>query len=141
MDKPNKDQAKEAPKKLPAEFRRDEDLVVRYANNAQFESSTWDLKMTFGQTDLSIGPNVVVQHTAMTLPWPYVKIFSYLLSTQIAAHESENGRIPVPTHILSPPPDSLPEGMAAGLKHPEEGLARIKKIWKEFVEANPELKS
>lgn len=140
MEKPNKEETKEAPKK-PAEYRRDEDFVVRYANNALLEPTVWDLKITFGQTDLSIGPNVVTQHTAMTLPWPYLKIFSYLLSTNIAAQEAENGRIKVPLNILGPPPDSLPEGIGLGLKHAKEGLEAVKKIWKEFLDANPELKA
>jgi hypothetical protein len=134
-----KEQSKEELKKTPPEFRRDEDFIVRYANNAQFEVSSWDLKITFGQTDLAIGPNVVVQHTAMTMPWPYVKVFSYLFQVQVAAHEAENGHIEVPHSILNAPPPSLSEEVAATLKHPKEGLEAIKKLWKEFVAANPEL--
>lgn len=133
-------QPQETPKKLPPEFRRDEEFVGRYANNAQFEGTSWDLKIVFGQTELSVGPNVVLQHTAMTLPWNYAKIFCYLLSAQVAAHEAENGRVLVPRNILGPPPDSIPEGLSTGLQHPEEQLEAVKKLWREFVDANPELK-
>jgi hypothetical protein len=73
------------------------------------------------------------------MPWPYVKVFSYLFQVQVAAHESENGHIKVPRNILNPPPSSLPEEVAATLKNPKEGLEAIQKLWKEFVAANPEL--
>jgi hypothetical protein len=126
--------------KMPVEARRDpEDFATRYANNAQFESTIWDMKVTLGQTDVAEGPNVVVQHTAITMPWPYVKIFSYLLQVQIAAREAEDGHIPVPRNIVVPPPETMPEEAFAALKHPNEGLAAVRKVWDEFVAANPEL--
>jgi hypothetical protein len=127
--------------KKPVDFRRDpEDFATRYSNNALFETSVWDLKMTFGQTDLSLGPNVIIQHTAITIPWNYAKIFLYLLQVNIAAQEAEFGHINVPAHILSKPPDKIEEEMMAKLKHPKEGLAAVHKVWEEFVAANPELK-
>lgn len=135
-----KQQVKEAPKKLPPEFRRDpQDFVLSYANNAMFETTSWDLKIVFGQTDLSIGPNVVMQHTAITLPWPYVKIFSYLLQIHVAAHEAENGHVEVPKNIVVSPSSQLTEEMASLLKHPQEGREAVERIWKEFLAANPEL--
>jgi hypothetical protein len=121
------------------EFRRDEDFTGLYANNVNLEATIWDLKMTFGQTDVAAGPNVVVQHTAITLPWSYVKLLSYLLQAQVAAREAEEGHIPVPVRILPAPPDKLPEEMASAMKHPKESLAVIQKLWKEFVAANPEM--
>ena len=127
--------------KKPIEYKRDpEDFATRYANNAAFEGSIWDLKMTFGQTDLALGPSVIVQHTAITIPWPYVKIFAYLLEANIAAREAENGHIDVPPNILGPPAQSPSDEMIASLKHPNEGLAAIHKVWAAFVEANPEMK-
>lgn len=128
----------EKPKKLSPEFIRDPDFLIRYANNVQFEGSSWDLKLIFGQTDLSIAPNAVVQHTAITIPWPYIKVFSYLFQAQIAAHEAENGRVVVPRNILNAPPIVLPDEMASSLRHPNEGLAAVQRIWKEFIAANPE---
>jgi hypothetical protein len=122
------------------EHRRDEDFFSGYANNIYVEPSIWDLKIIFGQTDLSAGPQVVVQHTAITLPWNYVKILSYVLRTNLAAREAEDGRIPVPSHVLVPPPKEIPPDENFGLlKHPKEGLEAVQKIWDEFVKENPEL--
>jgi hypothetical protein len=130
------------PEKKPVDPRRDpEDFATRYANNALFESTVWDLKITFGQTDIVQGPNVIIQHTAITLPWNYVKIFSYLIQAQIAAQEAEYGHITVPSNILNPPLEKLPDEIAAMAKHPKEQVAAIQKLWKEFLAANPELKS
>jgi hypothetical protein len=123
------------------DYRRDpEDFATRYANNANVETSVWDMKLTFGQTDLALGPSVIVQHTAITIPWSYAKIFVYLLQANIAAREAEAGHIDVPTKILMPPPEAPTEEMRAGLKHPKEGHAAVQKVWEEFIAANPELK-
>lgn len=127
--------------KKPVEFRRDpEDFATRYANNAHFEATIWDLKLTFGQTDATLGPNVIVQHTAVTVPWSYAKIFLYLLQANIAAQEAENGHIEVPANILVAPPKTPSQEMLDGAKHPKEGVAAVLKVWEEFVAANPELK-
>jgi hypothetical protein len=120
-------------------FKREEDFYSGYANNTLFEGTIWDLKIYFGQTDIAQGANVVVQHTAITLPWNYAKIFSYLLQTQIAAREAEDGRIPVPKHIVPTPPTAMPTEFSAHLKHPKEGIEAIQKLWQAFVAANPEL--
>ena len=122
------------------EYRRDEDFFSGYANNVYVEPSVWDLKIVFGQTDLSSGPNAVVQHTAITLPWNYVKILSYVLRSNIAVREAEDGHIPVPPRILIPPPKEIPPAENIGLfKHPKEGLEAVHKLWDEFVKENPEL--
>jgi len=127
--------------KKPIEYRRDpEDFATRYANNVHLESSVWDMKITFGQTDLMLGPNIIVQHTAITIPWPYAKIFLYLLQTTIAAQEAEVGHIDVPANILAPPFEAPNQEMLDRLKHPKEGLAAVHKVWEEFVTANPEMK-
>ena len=49
------------------DLRRDEEFASLYANNVQLESSVWDLKIMFGQLDQAKGPNVINQHTAMTM--------------------------------------------------------------------------
>jgi Protein of unknown function (DUF3467) len=126
--------------KKPIEFKRDpEDFATRYANNAHFETSVWDMKMTFGQTDASVGPNVVIQHTAITIPWSYAKVVMYLLQVNIAAQEAEFGHIEVPPNILAKPNQPTEEVMA-GLRHPKEAVAAVRKVWDDFVSANPELK-
>jgi hypothetical protein len=123
----------------PIQYIKDEDFLYRYANNAFFESTSWDLKITFGQTETQISPNSVIQHTAITVPWPYAKVLVYFLQVQIAAKEAEDGRIVVPKGILRPPPNELPKEAEGKLKHPQEGIEAIKRTWAAFVAANPEL--
>lgn len=130
----------DAPKK-GIEYKRDEDFFSGYANNVHVESTVWDVKLTFGQTDTFLGPNVVVQHTAITIPWSYAKMLVYLVQTHLAHRESEDGHVPVPKGLLAPPPTELPKEGTEHLKHPEDSLAAVQKLWKEFIEANPELKS
>ena len=64
------------------------------------------MKMTFGQTDVAQGPNVIIQHTAITIPWSYAKIFLYLLQVNVAAHEAEVGHVNVPKNILQRRPQN-----------------------------------
>lgn len=73
-----------------------EDFASVYANNVHFELSAWDLKIICGQLDQSGGGMEVEWHTAVTIPWPVAKIFSYLLRTNIAMYEAGNGTIHVP---------------------------------------------
>ena len=137
MDKSETDALKEAP---GIDYRRDQEFLIRYANNTYLESTVWDCKITFGQTDLAEGKNVVVQHTAITLPWPYVKLFIYLLQTHLASREAEDGRIPVTKGMIAPPPTQMPKEYEGKLKHPKEALDAVQKLWKEFIAVNPEAK-
>jgi hypothetical protein len=123
---------------MPIDYKKDEDFLVRYANNSHLEASTWDLKITFGQTDQTQGQNAVVQHTSITIPWPYAKIFAYMLQAQIVAKECEDGHIAAPANIISPPLQELPDDVRRRLKHPQEGIAAINKLWQKFLEENPE---
>src|SRR5689334_3796431 len=79
--------------KSQIEFKRSEDFVELYANNVKFESSVWDLKLVFGELDQSLGPNVVVQHTAITIPWPQIKLLLFGLNISLTEHEGRAGRI------------------------------------------------
>jgi hypothetical protein len=119
----------------------DRDFISRYANNVAIETTLWDLKLIFGQTDDTIGANSVTQHTAITLSWTYLKVFNYLISSQLAQRELEYGRIQIPNNLVSPPPAELTPEMRAGLRHPDEWLALIKKMHEEFVAENPETRS
>jgi hypothetical protein len=80
-----------------------------YANNTKFESSVWDLKISFGQ--LQQGENVEINwHTVVTIPWAQAKILDYYLRLNVAYQERLNGTIDVPTGvipILEPPPDEI----------------------------------
>jgi hypothetical protein len=93
----------------PIEHRRSDDFVQRYANNTFFEGSVWDLKIIFGELDQKLGPNVVMQHTALTLPWAQAKILSHFLRVHLAGYEAEHGRIEIPKNILNEISPALPE--------------------------------
>ncbi|HEY1219527.1 MAG TPA: hypothetical protein VGF03_11360 [Bryobacteraceae bacterium] len=87
------------------DFRRNEEFASLYANNVQFESSVWDLKIMFGQLDQAKGPNVIEQHTAMTVSWPEAKIAAYFLLVNIIGYQSANGPIQIPSVVVPPRPD------------------------------------
>jgi hypothetical protein len=123
---------------VPApDLKRDEGFTVKYANHTVTEPTPWDLKVTFGRVDASAGPNAVLQHTAMSLPWPTVKCLIYLLRVQMDAYETLNGHVPFPVGGLIPPQSSLPEEFK---KYPQAELvfAAMQKVWEEFVAENPE---
>jgi hypothetical protein len=96
---------------VPMEFKRSEDFLSRYANNVQFESSVWDLKLLFGQLQLPPGePGFVQHHTAMTLPWLQIKILSLYLQLNLLIHEALNGKIVIPQSVMpqiQPPGEDL----------------------------------
>ena len=87
----------------PLEFKRDEEFTSLYANNTQFESTLWDLKMLFGQVDLA--KSAIEQHTAMALPWPHAKIAAYYMIVNVILHQSNNGNIFIPPNIVPKRPD------------------------------------
>ena len=95
--------SEDIPQPAPATFERTQDFTEAYANNVRFESTVLDLKMIFGQSDLRTGKEVVEQHTAITLPWPLVKIFIYFLTLNMMGHESQNGPITIPPIHIPPP--------------------------------------
>jgi hypothetical protein len=93
----------------PLQFERGDDFESLYANNVQFELSSWDLKMIFGQLDQSGGRVTVKQHTAITIPWTQAKLGLYFLQANIAAYEIIHGKIKVPSDVLPPElPPPLP---------------------------------
>jgi hypothetical protein len=77
-----------------------------YANNVYYEPSAWDLKLIFGLLDQRHGKNLIRQHTAISLAWPQVKIFSHWLRGYIEFHEYVNGKIVVPSMAI--PPEGTP---------------------------------
>jgi hypothetical protein len=83
-----------------AEFRRNENLVSKYANNVQMELSIWDLKLIFGELDQHTGQEVVDQHTSITIPWAQAKLLSFYLQLHIFFHERTNGKIFIPEYLL-----------------------------------------
>ena len=91
------------PEDKPLEFKRDEDFTSLYANNTQFESTIWDLKLTFGQVDLA--NSAIEQHTAMALPWPQAKLAAYYMLVNVTIHQANNGLIFIPPLTLPKRPD------------------------------------
>jgi hypothetical protein len=88
---------------------RTPDFVSRYANHVRFESTVFDLKVVFGQTDLSNPPHeVVFQHTAMTIPWADAKLILYYLTVQLIFQEADNGTVVVPPNQAPAPLPPLP---------------------------------
>ncbi len=114
------------------DFRRADDYFAEYANNAKLDSSNWDLKLTFGEIDLSFGPNVVVQKFGVTIPWPQAKVLHYFLTLHLLGHEAEFGRIIIPTGIIPAWPKEAPPGVS------EEIWKKAQQWYEEFITKNPE---
>jgi len=92
------------------------------------------LKLIFGQLDQREGKITVRQHTAVTLPWTQIKLFSYWLKGQIEAHEMINGKVRVPTSVI---PNELPPPTAEQKKadpNMEKIYDLFNKLRNEFLE-------
>lgn len=135
---PNNEASEKVTPINPIQYKRlpDDRFVESYANNVFLEPNAWDLKVIFGNIDTDKGPNTVVQHTAVTLPWSQIKVGIYFLQFHLAAHEFMNGKVAVPKGIVTPPP--LPT-------EDQEKDPRVKKLFeylqehfKKFSELNPE---
>lgn len=94
----------------PPSVKRREDFISRYANNARFETTVFDLKILFGQSEQESGTEVIEQHTAITVPWPVVKLAIYYLQVQLTVHQITNeNRVAIPPNQIPPPfPQTLP---------------------------------
>jgi hypothetical protein len=108
----------EAPTTSPMiPVRKEDGFTSRYANNIRYESTVYDLKLIFGQTDLSEGTEIVKQHTSISIPWALVKLLIYFLHINVEVHELYNGKVAVPPHHMPVPfPRPTPEAMAADPK-------------------------
>ena len=72
-------------------------FVERYANNVQFESSAWDLKMIFGTFDSTSDAPGLKQHTSINVTWQQAKVIAYFVYVNIMFQEITNGLIAVPS--------------------------------------------
>ena len=84
-------------------FERAHEFSEKYANNVQFESNVWDLRILFGLLDQSGTPTTVQQHTAINVPWQQAKLMTYFLYANVLLHESVNGRIKIADSVMPPP--------------------------------------
>lgn len=110
----------------------DDGFISEYANNSLFEPSVWDLKIIFGQLiRAKDGKPGVDWHTAITLPWPQVKLFSYYLQINLAMHEFENGAVKVPERLY--PADLTPTEDERKDKERMVMLETLQKMRQEFI--------
>jgi hypothetical protein len=89
-----------------------EDFRSKYANNARFEATVYDLKIVFGETDLSAGAEVIRQHTAITIPWALVKVALFWLQFNFDVTEVTVGKVAIPTTQIPPYPQPTPAELA-----------------------------
>lgn len=115
-----------------ANFEFAEEVYEAYANNVFYETSSWDLKLIFGQLDQSEGRVRVVQHSAITVPWAQAKLMVYWLRGQIEAHELVNGKIHVPSPVI-PPPFPLTEELKKSDPNAEAIYAIFNRLRDEFI--------
>jgi hypothetical protein len=86
-------------------FKRHENFDSWYANNIQYYSSEWDLKLLCGELDWSpTGDLMVEQRTALVVSWLQAKIMAYFIALHVGIHEMTHGKIQVPAAILPPEP-------------------------------------
>ena len=78
-----------------------------YANNIYFESTAWDMKITFGHVDQATGTVVIKHDCAVTIPWPQAKLALFWLRLHVETAEAEVGvKIPIRKDLI---PAELPE--------------------------------
>ncbi len=121
----------EQPKNQPLpKFERADEFFEEYANNARFESSVFDLKVIFGQSEQRPDGEVIVQHTAITMPWAVAKLAIFYLQVNVALQELQNGKIVIPPSQVPPEPPA--EFNAAGL---EEAKRIVENIREQFLKS------
>jgi hypothetical protein len=126
--------ASDKPDALPqATFEFAEEVYEAYANNVYYEASSWDLKLIFGQLDQTEGKVRIVQHSAITLPWPLVKLMVFWLRGQIEAHELANGKIRVPPPVIPPELPPVTEEMKKSDPNAEAVFAIFNRFREEFI--------
>jgi hypothetical protein len=115
-----------------AGFELADEVYEAYANHVYYEASSWDLKLVFGQMDQRERPAKIIQHSAITVPWPLVKIMIYWLKGHVEAHELVNGKIHVPPPVI-PPPALLTEEIKKLDPNAEAVYAMFNRLRDEFV--------
>jgi hypothetical protein len=105
------------------ELTRTEEFESLFANSVRFESTLWDLKLMFGHVDLAA--KQIVQHTAINIPWPQVKIATYFMLVNLVVHQSLNGNVFIPDFVMPPRPSSSNPAFAQMDKRVIEYLAWV----------------
>lgn len=87
--------------KIADQFTRAQNFLARYANNVNYETSVFDLKIVFGELVQPVGKTPFVeQHTSVTLSWLEAKIAALFLSMNVAMHENNFGTLNIPKGTL-----------------------------------------
>lgn len=115
-------------------FRRIEDFSFEYANNIQFETNAFDLKLVFGQLDHSTSQ--VEQHTAITVSWLQSKLMLYYLTLNVAGYELQYGKISIPPDVM---PANVPPLTPEQEKDPRyvKLYDLFRRLREQFVKENP----
>jgi hypothetical protein len=95
--------------------------------------------LLFGQVDQSSLPIGIHQHTAVTVSWPEVKALIYFLRAQLAAHESQVGKIVLVPETVNPPIKEPPDNVT-GLQRAvwDKAYTAMAKVYAEYLRDNPE---
>ncbi len=82
-----------------------------YSNNIYFESTAWDMKLTFGHIDQATGTVVIKNDCSVTIPWPQAKLALFWLRLHVELAEAEVGvKIPIRKDLYPAElPEKLPE--------------------------------
>lgn len=116
-------------------FEPADQIFEGYANNVFYESSAWDLKLIFGQLDQRDGKVKVVQHSAITVPWPLVKLMVYWLRGQVEYQERLNGKIDVSPLVIPPELPPLTEEIKKQDPNAEAAYEIFSHMREEFIES------
>ncbi|HEV8717013.1 MAG TPA: hypothetical protein VGX03_29855 [Candidatus Binatia bacterium] len=127
-----------APAKKALDYRRREDFAQFYANNVLLQSSSWDMKLIFGELDQSLGEDVIVQHSAITLPWRQAKVLLYFLQVHLIGHEGQHGRVIIPPGIIPDFPSEPPKELVEKLPFIAQSWKIARQMYEDFLTANPE---
>jgi hypothetical protein len=123
------------PQTPPQTTERAADFTTRYANSIYYESTAWDLKLTFGHVEQITAPAVIKQDFAVTIPWPQAKLALFWLRLHVEMAEAEVGaKIPIRKDLV---PADLPEELPEPLQEDKVAMERFRETYgrlrREFI--------
>lgn len=125
MDQQNPTNSASAPRPEKLTY-RDQRYFELYANNVNFETSVWDMKMLFALFEQDKDMPPFKQLCGIRVPWAQAKLMAYYLFLNIAFHEVAQGEIRVPETMLPKPI----EGMLNDLPADEKAAKIVDRIQK-----------
>jgi hypothetical protein len=121
-------------------FTKGDKFVSFYANHVRYEPSVWDLRLLFGQSDVSSGEERVAQHAGVTLPWLQVKLMLYFLQFNLKIRELVDGEILVPQTIQQLISRPVREGLSDSVRNApnfESVFEELTNLYETFVPTDP----